>query len=94
MYKLVGTQLSLFTTFHVLFFQFVFVLPARFARMRNFTEKSKQMEAVNRTHKKTKKKKKKLKETKHTQQNEISDGVPIAICTTKRHHSLFSYATK
>ena len=62
--------------------------------MRNFTGKSKQMQAVNRTHKKTKKKRKKLKETKHTQQNEISDGEPIAICTMKRHHSSFSYAIK
>ena len=46
MYKLVGTQLSLFTTFHVLFFQFVFLLPAKCVRMRNFTGKSKQMHAI------------------------------------------------
>ena len=46
MYKLLGTQLSLFTTFQVLFFQFVFVLPARCVRMRIFTGKSKQMQAV------------------------------------------------
>ena len=45
-YKLVGTQLSLLATFRVLFFQFVFLLPARYVRMRNFTGKSKQMEAV------------------------------------------------
>ena len=40
---MVGTQLSLFTTFPVLFFQFIFVLLATYVRMRNFTGKSKQM---------------------------------------------------
>ena len=46
MCKLVGTQLSLFTTFPVLFVQFIFVLLATYVRMRNFTGKSKQMQAV------------------------------------------------
>ena len=45
-YKLVGTQLGLFTTFHVFFFQFIFVLPARYVHMRNFTGKSKQTQVV------------------------------------------------
>ena len=40
--KIHRTQLSLFTTFQVFFFQFIFVLPARYTRMRNFTRKSKQ----------------------------------------------------
>ena len=46
MYKLVGTQLSLLITVRLLFFQFVFILPARCVRMGNFTGKSKQMQAV------------------------------------------------
>ena len=40
----------LFTTFRVFFFQFMFVLPARYVRMRNFSGKSKQAQVVyNRT---------------------------------------------
>ena len=46
MYKLVGTQLSLFTTFHVFFFQFIFVLPAKYVRMHSFMGKSKQAQVV------------------------------------------------
>ena len=42
-YKLVGT---LFTNFHVFFFQLIFVLPARYKRMRNFSGKSKQTQVV------------------------------------------------
>ena len=45
-YKVVGTQLSLFTTFCMLFFQFIFALPARYVRMHNVTGKSKQMQAA------------------------------------------------
>ena len=41
-YELVGTQLSLFTTFHAFFFQFFFVLPARYVSMCSFTGKSTQ----------------------------------------------------
>ena len=43
-YKLVGTQLSLFTTFHVFFFQFFFVLPARYVGMCSFTGKSQKLQ--------------------------------------------------
>ena len=47
LYKLVGT---LFTSCWLLFmcflFQFIFVLPARYVRMRNFSGKSKQVQAV------------------------------------------------
>ena len=42
-YKLVGI---LFTSFHVFFFQLIFVLPARYVRMRNVSGKSKQMQVV------------------------------------------------
>ena len=45
-YKLVGTQLSLFTTFHMFFFQFIFVLPARYVHMHNFMGKLKQTQVV------------------------------------------------
>ena len=45
-YKLMGTQLSLFTIFLVCFFQFISVLPARYMRMRIFMGKSKQTKAV------------------------------------------------
>ena len=45
--------------------------------------------ASNRTYKKTKKKEKNRK--KRNTRNKISDGEPIAICTTKRH---VSYAKK
>ena len=45
-YKLLRIQLSLFTTFHVFFFQFIFVLLARYVRMCNFTGKSEQMQVV------------------------------------------------
>ena len=50
----------------------------------------------NRTHKKTKKKKKKNLERNETHviTCEISDGEPIAIYTTTRHHPSFSYAIK
>ena len=41
-----GTQLCLFTTFHVFFFQFIFVLPARYVRMHSFTGKSKQAQVI------------------------------------------------
>ena len=37
---------KLFTTLHVFFFQFIFVLPARYVHMGNFSGKSKQMQAV------------------------------------------------
>ena len=46
LYELVGTQLRLFTTFHVFFFQFIYVLPVRHVPMRNFTGKLKQTQAV------------------------------------------------
>ena len=36
----------MFTTFHVFFFQFIIVLPARYVRMRDFSGKLKQMQAV------------------------------------------------
>ena len=42
--NLVGAQLNLFTTFHVFFFRFIFVLPARYMRICNFTGKPKQMQ--------------------------------------------------
>ena len=45
-YKLMGTQLSLFTTFLVCFFQFISVLPARYVRMRIFMGKSKQTKVI------------------------------------------------
>ena len=45
-YKLVVTQLNLFITFNVLFFQFSFVLPAIYVRMRNFTGKPKETQVV------------------------------------------------
>ena len=36
----------LFTSFHVFFFQLIFVLPARYVHMRNVSGKSKQMQVV------------------------------------------------
>ena len=49
-YKQVGSQLlSLFTTFHVFFFQFIFVLLARYVRMRDFKEQLKQTQVVYKT---------------------------------------------
>ena len=49
-YKQVGSQLlSLSTTFHVFFFQFIFVLLARYVRMRDFKEQLKQTPVVYKT---------------------------------------------